>query len=80
LDERGTALLLVFAALVAGAAVLCQFYAYRELLVAYVETIKRAGGIFSVLIGVFGFGEGGFANRFPATVLMLIGIALILFK
>jgi drug/metabolite transporter (DMT)-like permease len=69
---------LLLAACVAAAAVLCQFFAYRELLVAYVETIKRAGGLLSVLIGVFGFREGGLANRVPAAVLMLIGSALIM--
>ena len=76
--DRRTVFLLALAALIAGAAVLCQFFAYRELFVAYVETIKRAGGLFSVLIGVFAFREGGFRNRFPAAVLTVIGIALIL--
>lgn len=72
--------LLALASLAAAAAVLCQFYAYRELLVAYVETIKRAGGLASLLIGVFCFKEGGFANRFPAAALMLTGIALIMLR
>ena len=78
--DRKIISLLLLAALIAGTAVLCQFFAYRELFVAYVETIKRAGGIASVLIGVFAFGEGGFRNRFPAAVLMVIGIALIMFR
>jgi drug/metabolite transporter (DMT)-like permease len=69
---------LLLAAFAAAAAVLCQFFAYRELLVAYVETIKRAGGLLSILIGVFGFREGGLASRVPAAVLMLIGSALIM--
>jgi hypothetical protein len=46
--------------------------------VAYVETIKRAGGLASVLIGVFFFKEGGLGYRLPAAALMLIGIALIM--
>jgi drug/metabolite transporter (DMT)-like permease len=77
-SDRKNLSLLALASLVGAAAVLCQFFAYRELFVAYVETIKRAGGLASVLIGVFIFKEGGLAYRFPAAVLMLIGIALIL--
>ena len=75
---RKTLGLLALAALVGAAAVLCQFFAYREMFVAYVETIKRAGGLASVVIGVFVFKEGGFASRFPAAALMVIGIMLIL--
>ena len=75
---RKTLGLLGIAALVGAAAVLCQFFAYREMFVAYVETIKRAGGLGALVIGVFLFNEGGFANRFPVAVLMVIGIMLIL--
>jgi len=77
-SDRASLGLLLLASMVAAAAVLCQFFAYRELFVAYVETIKRAGGLGSVLIGVLIFKEGGLAYRLPAAVLMLIGIALLM--
>jgi uncharacterized membrane protein len=79
-SNRKTLLLLLVSALVAGLAVLCQFFAYRELLVAYVETIKRAGGLLSVLIGVTIFREVGWKNRLPAATLMVVGIVLILLR
>jgi drug/metabolite transporter (DMT)-like permease len=69
--------LLYLAAGVAGVAVLCQFYAYRYLLVSYVEAIKRGGGLLSVLIGIWGFEEGGLLQRLPAAILMLLGMLLI---
>ena len=72
------ALLLVVAALVAGVAVLAQFYAYRELLVSYVEAVKRAGGIVSALIGVLVFHEGGLRHRIPAACLMFAGMLLLI--
>jgi len=70
--------LLYLAALVAGVAVLSQFFAYSYLFVSYVETIKRAGGLFSVLIGVVIFREGNLSRRLPAAGLMVIGIVLII--
>ncbi len=74
--EGPTTLLLLAAALLAGLAVLAQFFAYRELLVAYVETIKRAGSLVSVTIGALAFGESGFSGRFPAAALIVLGIIL----
>ena len=71
--------LLYLAALVAGMAVLSQFFAYSYLFVSYVETIKRAGGLFSVLIGIVAFREGNFRRRLPAAALMVLGITLIVF-
>lgn len=73
-----TALLLTAASVVAGIAVLAQFYAYRELFVSYVEAVKRAGGIGSAVIGVLVFHEGGFAHRIPAACLMFAGMLLII--
>lgn len=72
--------LLYLAALVAGVAVLSQFFAYGYLFVSYVETIKRAGGLFSVLIGIVVFREGNLRHRLPAATLMIIGIALIILQ
>lgn len=69
--------LLLLAAWVAGVAVLAQFFAYSYLFVSYVETIKRAGGLFSLLVGVFYFREGHLWRRFPAAALMVLGIVLI---
>ena len=73
-----TGLLLASAALVAGIAVLAQFYAYRELFVSYVEAVKRAGGIASALIGVLVFDEGGFEHRILAACLMFAGMLLLI--
>ncbi len=70
--------LLYLAALVAGVAVLSQFFAYSYLFVSYVETIKRAGGLFSVLIGIVIFREGNLSRRLPAAALMVLGIVLII--
>jgi drug/metabolite transporter (DMT)-like permease len=70
--------LLIVAALLAGLAVLAQFYAYRELLVSYVEAVKRVGGLVSALIGVIAFREGSFRSRIPAAAVMLLGMLLII--
>ena len=69
--------LLYVAALVAAIAVLAQFYAYSYLFVSYVETIKRGGGLFSLLIGIFYFKEGHLSRRLPAAGMMVFGIVLI---
>ncbi len=69
--------LLLLAALVTGGGVLCQFFAYRELLVAYVETIKRAGGLLSVVIGCLFFREGRLGQRLPAAMLIVVGTLLV---
>lgn len=69
--------LLYGAAIVSAVAVLCQFWAYRELMVAYVETIKRAGGLLSALAGTVFFGETGSWFRLPAAALMVMGVILI---
>jgi len=70
--------LLYLAALAAGIAVLAQFYAYRHFLVAYVESVKRAGGLLSVLLGILFFGEEGFVYRIPAAIIILTGAILVL--
>jgi drug/metabolite transporter (DMT)-like permease len=69
--------LLYGAAVISAVAVLCQFWAYRELMVAYVETIKRAGGLLSALAGTMFFGETGSWFRLPAAALMVIGVFLL---
>ena len=70
-------LLLLVASLVASIAVMSQFFAYQELLVAYVETIKRAGSLVSITIGALAFNEKGLTQRLPATALIVLGIILI---
>lgn len=72
--------LLALAALAAGGAVLCQFFAYREMLVAYVETIKRFGSLLSVLLGTVVFGEEGLAQRLPAAAMMTIGVMCLVWR
>jgi drug/metabolite transporter (DMT)-like permease len=75
-----TVVLLALAALVVGGAVLCQFFAYRELLVAYVETVKRFGSLLTVLIGTVAFGEKGLTRRLPAATLMAIGVLCLIWR
>jgi drug/metabolite transporter (DMT)-like permease len=75
-----TASLLALAALVVAGAVLCQFFAYRELLVAYVETIKRFGSLLTVLIGTLAFGEEGLARRLPAATVMAVGVVCLVWR
>ncbi len=70
--------LLYLASVVSAAAVLCQYFAYRELMVAYVETVKRAGGLLSATAGLTLFGETGSAFRLPAAALMILGLALLI--
>ena len=75
-----TLFLLVLAAFVVGGAVLCEFFAYREVLVAYVETIKRFGSLLTVLIGVLMFGEEGFSRRLPAAAVMTLGVVCLVWQ
>ena len=72
-----TATVSAVSAATAAGAVLFQFYAYRHLLVAYVETIKRSGILPSVVIGALYFGEGGLSRRLPAAAAMTLGVSLI---
>ncbi len=75
-----TASLLALAALLVAGAVLCQFFAYREMLVAYVETIKRFGSLLTVLIGTLAFGEEGLARRLPAAAVMAVGVVCLVWR
>lgn len=75
-----TASLLALAALVMAGAVLCQFFAYREMLVAYVETIKRFGSLLTVIIGTVVFGEEGLTRRLPAATVMAVGVACLVWR
>jgi drug/metabolite transporter (DMT)-like permease len=75
-----TASLLAFAALLVAGAVLCQFFAYRELLVAYVETLKRFGSLLTVVIGTLAFGEAGLARRLPAATVMTVGVVCLVWR
>ncbi len=75
-----TAALLALAALVVAGAVLCQFFAYRALLVAYVETIKRCGSLVTVVIGTLAFGEAGLARRLPAATVMAVGVVCLVWR
>ncbi len=75
-----TASLLALAALLVAGAVLCQFFAYKEMLVAYVETIKRFGSLFTVVLGTVVFGEEGLSRRLPAAVMMAIGVVCLVWR
>lgn len=75
-----TAALLALAALLVAGAVLCQFFAYREVLVAYVETIKRFGSLLTVVLGTVVFGEEGLSRRLPAAAVMAVGVVCLLWR
>jgi drug/metabolite transporter (DMT)-like permease len=75
-----TVALLALAASVMAGAVLCQFFAYREMLVAYVETIKRFGSLLTVVLGTVVFGEEGLARRLPAAVVMAAGVVCLVWR
>lgn len=75
--RQQTLLLLCGAAAAAGGAVLFQLFAYRELFVAYVATIKRSGSLLSVVIGAVIFDEDGLSQRLPAAVLMTLGVVVL---
>lgn len=70
--------LLYGSALVCGIAMASQFFAYQELLVSYVEAIKRTGGLVSALIGILFFREGHAWSRLPSAMLILGGAVLIM--
>lgn len=72
--------LLCAAALATAGALLFEFLAYRELLVAYVETIRRSGSLLSVIAGAVVFKEERFFRRLPAAALMVVGVALVLLR
>lgn len=76
-QRRQVLLLLSGAAVAAGGAVLFQLFAYRELFVAYVATIKRSGSLLSVVLGAIIFDEDGLSQRLPAAVLMTLGVAVL---
>jgi len=75
-----TASLLTLAALVVAGAVLCQFFAYRALLVAYVETIKRFGSLLTVVIGALAYGEAGLTRRLLAATVMAVGVVCLVWR
>lgn len=54
-----------------------QFLALKYTLVIYVISIKRASGIFSVLLGYVFFKEKNIVWKFFATSLMVLGVAII---
>jgi drug/metabolite transporter (DMT)-like permease len=77
---RQTGVLLCAAALATAGALLFEFLAYRELLVAYVETIRRSGSVLSVIAGAVVFKEERLSRRLPAAALMVLGVALVLLR
>jgi drug/metabolite transporter (DMT)-like permease len=64
--------------LISGLMVLTQFTAYKFLLVSYVISLKRAGVIVSVLIGIFFFQEKRALKNIVSTLIIILGIFLIL--
>jgi len=74
---RSTAALLVLAAVLGGLAMLLQFFAYRELMISYVEAVKRCAGLLSVAAGLGFFGESYPVRRLLAAGLMAVGVLLL---
>ncbi|AWV90946.1 EamA family transporter [Bradymonas sediminis] len=64
------------------AAMTLQLSAYGEgVPIAYVETIKRAGGVTTAMLaGYLFFGEKDIARRFIGAAVMVIGVAMVLFS
>lgn len=60
-----------------GAWALLQMFALQYTLVIYVLTIKRASGIFSVLLGALFFKEKNIAWKLFASILMIMWVLLI---
>lgn len=58
--------------------ILFQMSAVRLTLVSYVIAIKRAGMVFSILLGYFFFREGHLKVRLTAAALMVVGVCCIL--
>lgn len=59
-------------------ATLTQLLAFRLLYVAYVDTIKRSGAIFAVLIGYFFFKERPLRPRLLGASIMVSGVLLVI--
>lgn len=59
-------------------ALLLQFWAFSYLFVAYVDTIKRSGALFAVLIGYFFFNERPLRPRLLGATVMVLGVSLII--
>jgi len=59
--------------------IVCHNFAMSMVAAAYMITIKRMTGIFSVIYGWFLFNERGIRYRFFGTAIMTIGAALIAF-
>jgi drug/metabolite transporter (DMT)-like permease len=75
LDEAPALLLF---ALLGAMMILFQMTAVRMALVSYVIAIKRAGMLFSILLGYFFFGEGHIKARLSGAALMVTGVGCIL--
>jgi drug/metabolite transporter (DMT)-like permease len=66
-------------ALFTAAALLTQFVAYRYMYVAYVDSVKRAGGnLLALLLGAVFFSEKTLPRRLAAATAMSLGVVLVL--
>ena len=81
LDEwRGRSRWIMAGGLVSAGAMACQFASYAWMDIAIVETIKRAVGVtVAMLAGYLLFGEKDIGRRLVAALVMVIGVAMILF-
>jgi len=60
-----------------GTGAVLQMFALKYTLVVYVLALKRASGIFSVLMGYFFFKEKNIAIKLLATCIMILGVLFI---
>lgn len=60
--------------------VVTQLFAFSFLFVAYVDTIKRSGALFAVLIGYFYFKERPLRPRLLGASIMFVGVSLIIWS
>ena len=60
-----------------GLMILTHMLAINIAYVSYMIALKRLSSVFSVLYGYFLFKEGGFRERLPGSILMVLGAILI---
>ncbi len=61
-----------------GVMVISHFIALQLVEVAYMISVKRTSLLFGILLGAWLFKESGLLSRFPAGLLMVLGVYLIL--
>lgn len=58
--------------------VACHFLAIKYVLTSYTISLKRASGLFSVILGSLALGEGHFRERFAGALIMFVGVLIVI--